>query len=131
VEGSRAGGPSPTPVGVVVWFVLFHEWGSSVPAGRFIRVVLQEYSLELQNLNPNDVQQMAAFEALCEGYLEKGAHWDLSFTSSSWSEMATPRRPSGAPGCAEARGDGGVHPDQPAYFQQRMAQGVVLSQERP
>lgn len=77
MEGSRAGGPSPTPVGVVVWFVLFHEWGSSVPAGRFIRVVLQEYSLELQNLNPNDVQQMAAFEALCEGYLEKGAHWDL------------------------------------------------------
>jgi hypothetical protein len=32
---------------------------------------------QLQHLNPNNIQQMAAFEALCEGYLEICAHWHL------------------------------------------------------
>jgi hypothetical protein len=30
--------------------------------------VLYEYDLQLQHLNPNNIQQMAAFEAMCEGY---------------------------------------------------------------
>jgi hypothetical protein len=36
--------------------------------------VLFAYWLELQHLNPNDIQQMAAFEAMCEGFLGIGAH---------------------------------------------------------
>jgi hypothetical protein len=65
------------PTGYVVSFVAFHERGFSVPAGRFIRGVLFAYGLQLQHLNPNNIQQMAAFEAMCEGYLDIGAHWNL------------------------------------------------------
>jgi hypothetical protein len=39
--------------------------------------VLFAYGLQLQHLNPNNIQQMAAFEAMCEGYLGIGAHWHL------------------------------------------------------
>jgi hypothetical protein len=39
--------------------------------------VLYEYGFQLQHLNPNSIQQMAAFEALCEGYLGISAHWHL------------------------------------------------------
>jgi hypothetical protein len=61
----------------VVSFVAFHERGFSVLARRFIRGVLFEYGLQLQHLNPNSIQQMAAFEAMCEGYLGISAHWHL------------------------------------------------------
>jgi hypothetical protein len=61
----------------VVSFVAFHERGFSIPAGRFIRGILFEYEFQLQHLNPNNIQQMAAFEAMCEGYLGISAHWHL------------------------------------------------------
>jgi hypothetical protein len=53
--------PRP-PRWYVVSFVAFHERGLSVPAGWFIRGVLFEYGLQLQHLNPNSIQQMAAFD---------------------------------------------------------------------
>jgi hypothetical protein len=53
---------SRPPKGFVVSFVAFHERGFSVPAEWFIRGVLYEYGLELQHLNLNNIQQMAAFE---------------------------------------------------------------------
>jgi hypothetical protein len=65
------------PSGYVVSFMAFHERSFSVPAGRFIRGVLFAYRLQLQHLNPNNVQQMAAFEAMCEGFLDISAHWHL------------------------------------------------------
>jgi hypothetical protein len=65
------------PSGYVVLFVTFHERGFSVPAGRFIRGVLFVYGLQLQHLNPNSIQQMATFEAMCEGYLGIVAHCAL------------------------------------------------------
>jgi hypothetical protein len=68
--------PRP-PRGCVVSFVAFHGRGFSVPTGRFIRGVLYKYGLQLQHLNPNNIQQMAAFEAMCEGYLGISAHWHL------------------------------------------------------
>jgi hypothetical protein len=68
--------PRP-PRGYVISFVAFHKRGFSVPSGRFIRAVLYEYGLQLQHLNPNSIQQMATFEALCEGYLGISAHWHL------------------------------------------------------
>jgi hypothetical protein len=68
---------SRPPSGYVVSFVVFHGRGFSVPAGRFIRGVLFAYGLQLQHLNPNNIQQMAAFEAMCEGFLDIRAHWHL------------------------------------------------------
>jgi hypothetical protein len=68
---------SHPPSGYVVSFVVFHGHGFSVPAGRFIRGVLFAYGLQLQHLNPNSIQQMAAFEAMCEGFLDIRAHWHL------------------------------------------------------
>jgi hypothetical protein len=66
------------PRGYVVSFVAFHERGFSVPAGRFFRGVLFEYGLvQLQHLNPNSLQQMAVFEAMCEEYLGISAHWHI------------------------------------------------------
>jgi hypothetical protein len=58
-------------------YVACHERGFSVPAGRFIRGMLFAYGLQLQHLNPNSIQQMVAFEAMCEGYLGIGTHWCL------------------------------------------------------
>jgi hypothetical protein len=55
----------------------FHERGFSVPAGRFIRGLLFAYGLQLRHLHPNSIWQMAAFEAMCEGYLGIGAHCPL------------------------------------------------------
>jgi hypothetical protein len=68
---------SRRPKGFAVSFVAFHERSFSVPARRFIRGVLFEYGLQLQHLNPNNIQQMAAFVAMCEGYLGISAHWHL------------------------------------------------------
>jgi hypothetical protein len=65
--------PRP-PRGHVVSFVAFHERGFSVPAGRFIRGVLFAYGPQLQHLNLNIIQQIAAFEAMCKGFLGIGAH---------------------------------------------------------
>jgi hypothetical protein len=68
---------SRPPSGYVVSFVAFHERGFSIPADRFIRGVLFAYGLRLQHLNPNNMQQMATFEAMCEGFLSIGVHWDF------------------------------------------------------
>jgi hypothetical protein len=83
----------------VVSFVAFHECGLSVPAGRFIRGVLFTYGLQLQLLNPNSIQQMAAFEAMCEGYLSIDAHWHLFqyFFRFTCLRVAPARRRSAAP----------------------------------
>jgi hypothetical protein len=35
------------------------------------------YGLQLQHLNPNSIQQIASFEAMCEGFLGISAHWHL------------------------------------------------------
>jgi hypothetical protein len=56
----------------VVSFVGFHERGFSVPTGWFIRGVQFAYWLQLQHLNSNIIQQMAAFEAMCKGFLGIG-----------------------------------------------------------
>jgi hypothetical protein len=75
--GGRCPGRSPcrAPKGYVVSFLAFHEHDFSIPAGWFIRVVLYEYGLQLQHLNLNNIQQMAAFEVMCMGYMGISAHW--------------------------------------------------------
>ena len=58
-------------------FISFHEWGSGVPASRFMRAILHNYGVELHNLSPNSISQVAIFVAVCEGYLGIAPHWDL------------------------------------------------------
>jgi hypothetical protein len=71
-------GATPTPpVGYVLSFVSFHEWGFGVPASRFMRALLHYYGVELHNLNHNSIAQAAIFTAVCEGFLEIDPHWDL------------------------------------------------------
>ena len=50
--------------------------GSGYPL-RFLRGLLDYYEVELQHLTPNGVQHMAAFIALCEGFLGIDPHFDL------------------------------------------------------
>ena len=56
-----------SPDGYVVSFVHFHERGFTTPAHKFLRGLLHYYKIELQHLNPNGIQHMAAFIALCVG----------------------------------------------------------------
>ena len=39
--------------------------------------MLHFYKIELQHLNPNEIQHMAAFITLCEGFLGISPHFDL------------------------------------------------------
>ena len=70
------GEPAP-PEGYVVSFTIFLERGFAVPTHRFLRGLLDYYEVELQHLIPNGVQHMAAFVALCEGFLGIDPHFDL------------------------------------------------------
>ena len=68
--------PSP-PNDYVVSFAHFHEHGFATPAHIFLRGLLHYYKIELQHLNPNGIQHMAAFITLCEGFLGISPHFDL------------------------------------------------------
>jgi len=66
--------PSPSD-GYIVSFTHFHECGFMTPAHRFLRGLLHYYKIELQHLNPNGIQHMAAFVTLCEGFLGISPHF--------------------------------------------------------
>ena len=68
--------PAP-PDGYVVSFVHFHERGFGMPPHRFLRGLLHYYGVELQHLNPNGIQHMALFVAVCEGFLGMPANFEL------------------------------------------------------
>jgi len=68
--------PNP-PLGYVVCFLSFLDWGFGTPAGRLIRAILHYYEVELHNLNPNSVMQAAVFATVCEGFLGVPPHWNL------------------------------------------------------
>ena len=63
--------------GYVVSFIPFHERGLMTPPQRFLRGLLHYYGIELQHLNPNGIQHISAFVALCEGYLGIEPHFKL------------------------------------------------------
>ena len=65
------------PDGYIVSFIPFHEQGFVTPPHRFLRGLLRYYGLELQHLNPNGIQHISAFVALCEGYLGIEPHFEL------------------------------------------------------
>ena len=52
---------SSSPDGYVVSFAHFHERGLMTPTYKFLRGLLHYYKIELQHLNPNRIQHMAAF----------------------------------------------------------------------
>ena len=68
--------PQP-PEGFVVSFAHFHERGFAMPAHLFFWGLLDYYQVELQHLTPNGIQHIAAFVALCEGFLGISPHFDL------------------------------------------------------
>ena len=47
------------------------------PTHRFHQGLLHYYKIVLQHLNPNRIQHMAVFVALCEGFLGISPHFDL------------------------------------------------------
>ena len=61
----------------MVSFAHFYERGLATPAHKFLRGLLHFYKIELQHLNPNGIQHMAAFVALCKGFLGINPHFDL------------------------------------------------------
>jgi len=68
--------PSPAD-GYFVSLNPFHERGFVTPPHRFLRGLLHYYGLEMQHLNPNGIQHISAFIALCEGYLGIEPHFEL------------------------------------------------------
>ena len=68
--------PSP-PDGYVVSFAHFHEQRFTTLAHKFLWGLLHYYKVELQHLNPNEIQHIAAFVAMCEGFLGISPHFDL------------------------------------------------------
>ena len=61
----------------VVSFTHFHEHGFATPTHIFLWGLLHYYKIEVQHLNPNGIQHMAAFVAMCEGFLGISPHFDL------------------------------------------------------
>jgi len=67
----------PSPPSYVVSFTHFHEHGFVSHAHKFLRGLLHYYKIELQHLNPNGIQYMMGFIALCDGFLGISPHFDL------------------------------------------------------
>ena len=65
------------PDGYVISFWPFHERGLVVPPHPFFQGLLHHYQIELQHLNPNGIQHIAAFIAMCQGYLRIEPHFEL------------------------------------------------------
>ena len=51
--------------------------GLATPTHKFLWGLLYFYKIELQHLNPNGIQHMAAFVVLCEEFLGISPHFDL------------------------------------------------------
>ena len=68
----------PTPLdGYIIFFMPFHEHGLAVPPHLFFQGLLHHYQIELQHLDPNRIQHIMAFIAMCEGYLGIEPHFEL------------------------------------------------------
>jgi hypothetical protein len=48
-----------------------------VPSHQFLCMLLQFYDLELHHFTPSGILHIAAFMALCEGYMGIEPHFDL------------------------------------------------------
>ena len=77
VAAARRRGFAVTDRWLHVSFTHFHERGHVTPAHKFLLGLLHYYKIELRHLYPNGIQHMAAFVALCEGFLGISPHFDL------------------------------------------------------
>jgi hypothetical protein len=68
--------PEP-PQGYVVSFVKFHRRGLGARPSRFMRALPNHFGVELQHFNPNSISLVAAYAAVCEGYLGMAPQWDF------------------------------------------------------
>lgn len=73
-DGERSSNPPPS---CVVSFMVYHQRGFGMPEHRFLHGMLHHYGVLLHALSSNGVQQMAAFVAVCEGFLGTAAHFPL------------------------------------------------------
>ena len=60
-----------------VVFKSFYEKGFALPTGAFFRGLHHFYGLEVTNLKPNSIAQIAIYIHLCEGYLGIAPHFIL------------------------------------------------------
>ena len=63
--------------GYVISFVPFRDRRLTVPPHPFVYGLLHHYQIELQHLNLNGIQHIAAFIMMCEGYLGIEPHFKL------------------------------------------------------
>ena len=68
--------PSP-PAGYAVMFMAFLFRGLSLPAHEFLRGILFTYGVQIWQLAPNSILQLAIFITLCEGFLGIEPHFGL------------------------------------------------------
>ena len=61
----------------VVSFLAFHERGLGYPVHWFLCGLLNEWGLELQQLNPTRVLHIASFVIVCKAFLGMEPHVDL------------------------------------------------------
>jgi hypothetical protein len=73
MRGSRSGSPPPPArsrpgpaAGVRHELRLLPRAGIRMPTSRFMRAILHNYGVELDNLSPNSISQAAIFAAGCE-----------------------------------------------------------------
>jgi hypothetical protein len=58
-------------------FAHFHERGLATPPHCFLIKLLDQYKLELQQLDPVGIQHITIFVALCKGFLGIEPHFNL------------------------------------------------------
>jgi hypothetical protein len=68
--------PKP-PGGYRVMFLAFLLCGLSFPAHEFLRGLLFVYGVQLHQLTPNSILNIACFVTLCESFLGIEPHWTL------------------------------------------------------
>ena len=68
--------PTP-PEGYTVMFMAFLFRGLSLPAHEFLRGLLFTYGVQLWQLTPNSILQLAIFVTLCENFLGIEPHFGL------------------------------------------------------
>jgi hypothetical protein len=95
---------------------------------------LHHYKIELQHLNPNEIQHIATFVTLCEGYLGIEPHfelWKYFFVVSLQKKREKHKaKLSMLMGCTSiGRSGRWVHPDCADQILQGVTQAAVLSEE--
>ena len=78
MEGSCAREVVPHPsANEVVSFLAFHKRGLRYPMHWFLRGLLNEWGLELQQINPMRVLHIVGFVTVCEAFLGMEPHMDF------------------------------------------------------